>query len=167
MRYKIIISGCKEMLGNFMIHVNDLLDNKPFLKDKFSIDQIDTGIIAISYDSNNNDTDFDVPIITFDRNSDIVRTKDFVIDFGIKSQTPTGVVIEKIIASSVRNIMCHSLCGYKEYINSNIVVSDTFEIDGFTSGCSLVIGLETNFTAKLDFISSKIFKSCCIVLPES
>ncbi|MCM1215966.1 MAG: hypothetical protein NC548_15775 [Lachnospiraceae bacterium] len=155
MKYKMNVFGCKEMLDNFMNHLNDLLDNKPFIKESVSIKQVNDNNILIAYEKDN-DIDFFLPIITFDRDKLTTRTEDFVIDFGFENNTIINdISLGNRCASMTRDLMCQFLCGYKEFVDSGIVVSDAFEMEGFEDGCSLVIGSETDFVAKLDFISSE------------
>lgn len=155
MKYKMNVFGCKEMLENFMNHVNDLLVNKPFIKECTTVEQVNDNNILITYEKDDDITHF-LPIITFDRDNLTTRTEDFVIDFGFENNTVINEVsLGERSASMTRDLMCQFLCGYKEFVDSGIVVSDAFEMEGFENGCSLVIGSETDFVAKLDFISSE------------
>lgn len=154
MLYKMNVFGCKEMLENFMNHVNDLLENKEYLRKVITVEKVDDNNILITHKSERKETSY-FPIITFDRDTITTRTEDFIIDFGFEDKTViNGAFLESITASAVRDTMCSFLCGYEEFVDSKIVVSDEFEMKDFSSGCCLVIGSETNFTAKLDFIPS-------------
>lgn len=155
MFYKMNVFGCKEMLENFMNHVNDLIENKEYLRKLITIERINDNNILISY-KKDDDIDFELPIITFDRDKMTTRTEDFIIDFGFENNTVIdGSDMGLRSASMVRDIMCQFLCGYKEFVDNGIVVSDAFEMKEFDRGCSLVLGAETDIIAKLDFISSK------------
>ena len=76
--------------------------------------------------------------------------------FGFKDNTilRNGRTLEEYASYKTKHKMHTQLIGNKNYIDSNVVVSDGFELLGFDSGCGIYIGSNTDIS--FEFMISMI-----------